>query len=113
MRSKRAILDLPEPPSTPKTRGATKSALRTNENSSSNVLMELRKAANHPMLFRRLYTDRQLVNISKDCLREMQFTESDPKLIVEDLEVMTDFEIHRFMQNESYKVSLTMPKQAA
>ena len=58
----------------PRTRGAIKSAVRPNENSSSNVLMDLRKAANHPMLFRRLYTDSKLRTIARDCLREIQFT---------------------------------------
>lgn len=48
------------------------------------------------MLFRRLYTDKMLKAMSKDCLKELEFTDRDKDLILEDMEVMTDFELHRF-----------------
>ena len=54
------------------------------------------------MLFRRLYTDAKLKVMAKDCLKELEFTYRDKDLIYEDMEVMTDFELHRFCQG--YKV---------
>ncbi|KAI7946072.1 hypothetical protein MJO29_012460 [Puccinia striiformis f. sp. tritici] len=65
-------------------------------NSTTNVLMELRKLSNHPLLFRRLYDQPLLSKIAKSCLNEVDFFDSQIDLIIEDLEVMSDFEIHRF-----------------
>lgn len=48
------------------------------------------------MLFRRIYDDAKLRNMSRDCLKELEFTDRDKDLIFEDMEVMTDFELHRF-----------------
>ncbi len=81
---------------------ATKSGKTSDANSSSHVLMDLRKAANHPMLFRRLYDDKKLKVMARECLKELDFAESDPVLIVEDMEVMTDFELHRFCGQYKY-----------
>ena len=55
------------------------------------------------MLFRRIYTDEKLKEMSRDCLKELEFTDRDKDLIFEDMEVMTDFELHRFCLG--YKVS--------
>lgn len=78
-----------------------KGVLKPADNS-SNVLMDLRKAANHPMLFRRIYDDKTIRAMSKDCLKELEFSEKNPQYIYEDMEVMTDYELHRFVQ--PYKV---------
>lgn len=55
------------------------------------------------MLFRRLYNDKTLKAMAKDCLKELDFADRDKDLIFEDMEVMTDFELHRFSMG--YKVS--------
>jgi len=81
---------------------ATKSGKTADASSSSHVLMDLRKAANHPMLFRRLFDDKKLKLMARECLKELDFAESDPALIVEDMEVMTDFELHRFCGGYKY-----------
>lgn len=59
----------------PKKRGraSAKTGKQVQENTSSNVLMALRKAANHPMLFRRIYTDKKIKQLAKDCLKEEEF----------------------------------------
>jgi SWI/SNF-related matrix-associated actin-dependent regulator of chromatin subfamily A containing DEAD/H box 1 len=57
------------------------------EDLSSNVLMDLRKATSHPMLFRRLYDDEQIKVIGKACLQEPEFQESKLPLVIEDLSV--------------------------
>lgn len=67
-------------------------------NESANIIMSLRKAALHPLLFRRLYTDTTLRKMSKACLKEDQFAESNPNLVFEDMQVMTDHELHFFCE---------------
>ena len=109
-RSKKALTD-PESASTPiddilddddlpKKRGKKppkKAALKPTENS-SNVLMDLRKAANHPMLFRRLFDNDTIKQMSIDCLKEVEYMDKDPKYIEEDMDLMTDYELHKFVQ---------------
>ena len=71
---------------------------------SSNVLMDLRKAASHPMLFRTRYTDKTLDAITKVLLREADFKKRGAlaQYVKEDMEVMTDAELQVFL--ESYLV---------
>ena len=64
----------------------------------SNVMMALRKASIHPLLFRRLYDDKVLSKMSKACLMEQEFCESNPDLVFEDMTVMTDMELHQFCE---------------
>ena len=73
---------------------------------SSNVLMELRKAASHPMLFRKLYTDQNLTYITKLLLKEPDFKKRGAvfQYVKEDMEVMTDAELQFFCQG--YKVCI-------
>ncbi|KIW91949.1 uncharacterized protein Z519_06931 [Cladophialophora bantiana CBS 173.52] len=61
---------------------------------STNILMKLRFAAIHPFLFRRLYPDKQLPVIAKQCLRVDQWRESNPDLIFTELLEYSDMEIH-------------------
>lgn len=58
------------------------------------------------MLFRRLYDDSKLKAMARDCLKEEEFLDRNKDLIYEDMEVMTDFELHRFCQG--YKVSFCL-----
>ncbi|GAA5883649.1 hypothetical protein JCM3774_003077 [Rhodotorula dairenensis] len=81
-----------------KTVASTKLGTKANVTSSAHILTDLRKASNHPMLFRRLYDDKTLRAMSRDCLREEEFMDRNKDLIFEDMEVMTDFELHRFAQ---------------
>lgn len=67
-------------------------------NESANIIMNLRKASIHPLLFRRLYTDTVLHKMSKACLKESEFAESNPNLVFEDMSVMTDHELHVFCE---------------
>ncbi|KAG6869134.1 hypothetical protein C0993_001699 [Termitomyces sp. T159_Od127] len=65
---------------------------------SSNVLMDLRKAASHPMLFRTLFTDTILSSIAKQLLKEPDFKKRGAlfDLVKEDMSVMTDAELQVF-----------------
>ncbi|XP_053317562.1 SWI/SNF-related matrix-associated actin-dependent regulator of chromatin subfamily A containing DEAD/H box 1 [Spea bombifrons] len=60
-----------------------------------NVMMHLRKMANHPLLHRQYYTAEKLRAMSKLMLKEPTHRDANPELIFEDMEVMTDFELHR------------------
>ena len=65
------------------------------------ICIELRKAANHPLLRRCIYNDDKLKQMAKLILKE-----SDPDVVyeyvLEDLSLMTDFEIHELCGH--YKV---------
>ncbi|XP_018603706.1 SWI/SNF-related matrix-associated actin-dependent regulator of chromatin subfamily A containing DEAD/H box 1b isoform X1 [Scleropages formosus] len=60
-----------------------------------NVMMQLRKMANHPLLHRQYYTQEKLADMSRLMLKEPTHRDADPTLIQEDMEVMSDFELHR------------------
>ncbi|KAG7476696.1 hypothetical protein MATL_G00085650 [Megalops atlanticus] len=61
----------------------------------SNVMMQLRKMANHPLLHRQYYTTERLAAMSHLMLKEPTHRDANPALIQEDMEVMSDFELHR------------------
>ncbi|XP_064153358.1 SWI/SNF-related matrix-associated actin-dependent regulator of chromatin subfamily A containing DEAD/H box 1A [Anguilla rostrata] len=63
-----------------------------------NVMMALRKMANHPLLHRQYYTAEKLAVMSRLMLKEPSHRDSDPALVQEDMEVMSDFELHRLCQ---------------
>ncbi|EIW68885.1 hypothetical protein TREMEDRAFT_31047, partial [Tremella mesenterica DSM 1558] len=64
---------------------------KSKESSSSNILMDLRKAASHPLLFRRLYTDAKIRQIAKACLGTPRWCDSNYDYVVEDLEELQRF----------------------
>ncbi|XP_029295421.1 SWI/SNF-related matrix-associated actin-dependent regulator of chromatin subfamily A containing DEAD/H box 1A [Cottoperca gobio] len=66
-----------------------------------NVMMQLRKMANHPLLHRQYYTTEKLIAMSKLMITETTHLDADPALIQEDMEVMSDFELHRLCQQYS------------
>ncbi|KAJ7994380.1 hypothetical protein DPEC_G00265260 [Dallia pectoralis] len=67
----------------------------------SNVMMQLRKMANHPLLHRQYYTADRLKAMSRLMLKEPTHFDADPVLIQEDMSVMSDFELHRLCQQYS------------
>lgn len=67
--------------------------------STSNVMMQLRKAAIHPLLFRNNYPDDKLRKMAKDIMKEEVYRNNDPDIIFEDMEVMNDLELSRLCQN--------------
>lgn len=71
---------------------------------SSNVLMDLRKAAAHPMLFRTRFNDQALSGMAKLLLKEPDFKKRGAvySYVKEDMEVMTDAELQLFAS--TYKV---------
>ena len=61
-------------------------------------LESLRKASIHPLLFRRLYTNSKLKKMSIACLSEPEFADSNLAFVYEDMEIMTDWELHNFCE---------------
>ncbi|KAG0254244.1 hypothetical protein DFQ27_006955, partial [Actinomortierella ambigua] len=84
---------------TPKTTAAAAKAVAATRKAANeqfaNLLMQLRKAADHPMLFRERYEDGQLRTMAKTITREIEFCDSNIDYIEEDMSVMTDFELDR------------------
>lgn len=80
---------------TPEPETISKGKKTMHSSGTSNVLMALRQTANHPMLFRRMYTDKTLREMSKRIMREEVYADADPQILFEDMEVMADFELHR------------------
>ena len=74
-------------------------------NETSNVIMALRKASIHPLLFRRLYDDKTIRKMSKACLGEDQYQGSNAEIVYEDMGVMTDMELHRFCEHNPTTMS--------
>ncbi|KAK7472828.1 DNA-dependent ATPase fun30 [Stygiomarasmius scandens] len=77
-----------------KSRGGKAKEKQYAENS-SNVLMDLRKAALHPMLFRSLFGDDLLNSITRQLLKEPDFQRRGAlfDIVKEDMTVMTDAEL--------------------
>lgn len=67
-----------------------------NEDSSNNILMELRKTANHPLLRRVFYDDEKIKKMAKIITQE-QSGDTVLEYVVEDLSVMNDFQIHKLI----------------
>ena len=118
-RSRKTIFDLAtngtETPEAPATNGRgkpvkkkTRATARTKDKmyleNSANVLMDLRKASSHPMLFRRRFTNDTLSAMAKLLLKEPDFKKRGAlfELVKEDMEVMTDAELQAFCA--TYKV---------
>ncbi|TCD69809.1 hypothetical protein EIP91_006122 [Steccherinum ochraceum] len=111
-RSRKTIFDLTEnneveeSPSTntrgkqakKKTRANARAKDKLYLENSANVLMDLRKAALHPMLFRRRFTDEILTAIARVLLKEPEYRQRGAifQYVKEDMEVMTDAELQLF-----------------
>ena len=59
------------------------------------MLMNLRKIANHPLLIRRHFDNDQVKMLARILKRDPSHREATEKFIIEDLSVMSDFDIHK------------------
>lgn len=83
---------------------------KTKKNAGGAMLMNLRKAANHPLLIRQNYTTAKLLDMSRLILKEPQYaTDGNQQYIFEDMEWYSDFELHslclKFPSIRSFKLS--------
>uniref|UniRef100_A0A8C1TMT3 Helicase C-terminal domain-containing protein n=1 Tax=Cyprinus carpio TaxID=7962 RepID=A0A8C1TMT3_CYPCA len=67
----------------------------------TNVMMQLKKMSNHSLLHRQYYITEKLKATSRLMLEEPSQLDADPALIKEDMEVLSDFELHRLCQQYS------------
>ena len=66
--------------------------------SSTNVLMQLRKATLHPMLFRIDFTDDKLKEMAKAIMAEPEYVKANEDYIYEDMTVMLDYELNNLCE---------------
>jgi SWI/SNF-related matrix-associated actin-dependent regulator 1 of chromatin subfamily A len=79
-------------------KNGSKSSAKNSQFSSkvmSNYIMQLRKAANHPLLIRNHYTDDILFKMAKQIMREPEYCDANQEYIYEDMQYMSDFELHQ------------------
>ncbi|CDH10654.1 related to FUN30-Protein important for chromosome integrity and segregation [Zygosaccharomyces bailii ISA1307] len=77
-----------------------KEKAKVQSSSSKNLIMALRKAALHPLLFRHLYNDEVIARMSDAILDEPEYSENgNRQYILEDMSYMTDFELHKLSCN--------------
>ncbi|XP_072537967.1 SWI/SNF-related matrix-associated actin-dependent regulator of chromatin subfamily A containing DEAD/H box 1A isoform X2 [Salminus brasiliensis] len=76
-----------------------------------NVMMQLRKMANHPLLHRQYYSTEKLAAMSRAMLKEPTHFDANPARIQEDMEVMSDFELHNLCKEYSSISSYQLDKQ--
>lgn len=65
------------------------------DTTSTNVIMQLRKASLHPLLFRREFNDDIIREMSTKIIEEPEYVEANSQFIFEDMQVMSDFELDR------------------
>ncbi|KAH3902887.1 related to ATP-dependent helicase FUN30 [Saccharomycodes ludwigii] len=71
-----------------------------NKKDNNNYIMELRKAAIHPLLFRHLYSDKIIDVMSDLILDEPQYrVDGNKQYIEEDMSVMDDWELNQLCEN--------------
>ncbi|RDA92294.1 hypothetical protein CP533_3277 [Ophiocordyceps camponoti-saundersi (nom. inval.)] len=81
----------------PRQRGAVEAARRARQNDQNNVWMQLRKAALHPLLFRRHFTDavtKKMGKLLMDGVPQSELHQPDLGHLIEELRNSSDFELH-------------------
>ena len=91
---------------------------KTTAKASSNVLMNLRKAAIHPLLSRRIYDDKKLTRIQNALLRDGEFAGNAPEKVWKYLTGEGpqnikggDFGLHRFCAERPFLSKYALKKQ--
>lgn len=77
-----------------------KTAMAAQFEDMSNVVIHLRKAADHPLLFRNIYTDDLLREMAKELHKDVKYWDSNLEYMYEDMTIMSDFELDRFCREE-------------
>ncbi|KAI9851746.1 MAG: hypothetical protein M1838_002823, partial [Thelocarpon superellum] len=82
-----------------------KAAGKKSDRDGYNVMMQLRKAAIHPMLFRRLFDDAKIRAMSHACLKEAELSDRDAEFVYEDMSYYSDFQLHTFCEEHPATMS--------
>jgi len=70
--------------------------------SSLGILMQLRKVSNHPLLERYIYGTDLLTKMAHDYCDQLENRDSSFENVLEDMEVMSDFELHSLCREKYY-----------
>ncbi|KAJ9475160.1 ATP-dependent helicase FUN30 [Pseudozyma hubeiensis] len=70
-----------------------KAAATSSNKESGHVLMELRKAANHPLLSRRLFDEAKIDAMARDLMKEPDYADYNFEHVKEDLRINTDAQL--------------------
>ncbi|GAC71293.1 SNF2 family DNA-dependent ATPase [Moesziomyces antarcticus T-34] len=89
-RTKRVAAAQASEPAATRSKTATKGA---GSKESGHVLMELRKAANHPLLTRRLFDEAKIDAMARDLMKEPDYADYAFEHIKEDLRINTDAQL--------------------
>ncbi|GAK63171.1 SNF2 family DNA-dependent ATPase [Moesziomyces antarcticus] len=89
-RTKRVAAAQASEPAATRSKTATKAA---GSKESGHVLMELRKAANHPLLTRRLFDEAKIDAMARDLMKEPDYADYAFEHIKEDLRINTDAQL--------------------
>ncbi|KAI8854816.1 SNF2 family N-terminal domain-containing protein [Chytridium lagenaria] len=103
------IEDEPEEPEVNDDEKTKKDVKAGSKKNVSNIIMHLRKAANHPLLFRKHFTDKKIRAMAKDVLK---FVESSYDYVLEDMEYMSDFELHKLATKYKRLHKYELPESA-
>ncbi|SPO26235.1 related to FUN30 - protein important for chromosome integrity and segregation [Ustilago trichophora] len=71
----------------------SKKAAASSSKESGHVLMELRKAANHPLLSRRLFDEAKIDAMARDLMKEPDYADYNFEHVKEDLRINTDAQL--------------------
>lgn len=97
----------------------TRAALRSDaagapsrsDRDTSNVLMDLRKAANHPLLFRRLFDEKRINALARDYIRAPEHAEENLQHLREDFAINTDAELSLLARSSPYTAKHVLPAE--
>ncbi|WFD22110.1 DNA helicase [Malassezia equina] len=78
----------------------------------TNVLMDLRKAANHPLLFRALYDEKKIAALARDYIREPEHAEENLQYLREDFAINTDAELSLLARSWKSTQKHMLPEKA-
>lgn len=81
-----------------------KSAMDSQFESMSNIIVHLRKAADHPLLFRKIYDDDLIRQMAKEIMRDVKYWDSNEEYIYEDMSIMSDFELNRLCKDNKVQL---------
>ncbi|KAJ2077094.1 DNA-dependent ATPase fun30 [Coemansia sp. RSA 988] len=76
------------------------------------TFMELRKAADHPLLLRSRYKLPQLKQMARQILREPDYADANYTYVLEDMEVCSDFELHKLCSSHPKMSKFRLPDDA-
>ncbi|XP_053609678.1 SWI/SNF-related matrix-associated actin-dependent regulator of chromatin subfamily A containing DEAD/H box 1 homolog [Plodia interpunctella] len=82
----------------------------TTEQSGMSMMMDMRKLANHPVLLRYYYQEKQVRKIAALLARDPTYKEKNEQYAYEDLMCLSDFQIHQLTLNHNCIRSFGLPE---